>query len=159
MAGGELELTARPVAPLTLTAGLSYIDARFTRTNPGSTITPGSKFVETPEISATAVAEYEIALRGDRVLRLSADYSYRSRTHKDPGNTPELTQGGYGLANARLTFVPGRGSWQLAIYGTNLADKRYLSAAGASVLSSIGLVEGQFGRPREWGATLQAGLR
>jgi iron complex outermembrane receptor protein len=157
--GAELELTARPTTPLTLTAAFGYIDARYTETSPGSTITLASQFVETPKWSATATAEYAISLPGGSTLKAAADYTYKSTTYLDPGNTAQLTQGDLGLVNARLTFVPLHGSWQAAIFGTNLGNKVYLSSAGASVLSSLGLVEGQIGPPREWGATLQYSFR
>jgi iron complex outermembrane receptor protein len=153
--GAEFELTARPASPLTLGLALGYIDARYTETNPGSTITLSSQFVETPKWSATATAEYSIPLANGSSLKAAADYTYKSATYLDPGNTAQLTQGDVGLVNARLTFVPSHGAWQASIFGTNLGNKVYLSAAGASVLSTLGLVEGQIAPPREWGATVE----
>jgi len=58
----------------------------------------------------------------------------------------------YGLLSARLTYTPKQSFWDLSLFATNLADKKYLVSVGDS--NGVGVVYQLYGRPREFGATL-----
>jgi iron complex outermembrane receptor protein len=45
-------------------------------------------------------------------------------------------------------------SWKVALSGTNLTNKLYLQGA-LDFLESLGTLEGQYGRPREWAITVK----
>jgi iron complex outermembrane receptor protein len=56
-------------------------------------------------------------------------------------------------AHARIASADER--WQLILFGTNLADERYLTN-GLQAYGSFGTADGTFGPPREYGVTLRA---
>ena len=62
-------------------------------------------------------------------------------------------QGGYGLANARLTWESPNKDWSVAGWVTNIADKFYWD--GKLTLQVLGFEEGNPGAPRMWGFTLK----
>jgi len=153
IAGFELELHARPLEPLDLMAGIGYVDAKFTRLNPGVTVTLDTVFPKTPKWDLTFSAQYGVPLAERGTLTLRADYAYRSRYFNDVANTAGLAQGAFGLVNARIALEDRSKDWELALYGTNLTDARYITG-GVGGLSAIGFDEAQYGRPREWGLAL-----
>jgi len=150
--GLELELEARPVAQLRLNAAVGYLDAKYTRISPSAAatgLTLQHELIGSPEWTASAGVEYTFPVpeRGD--LSLRADYSYRAETHFQLLNEPSVAQPGYGLVNLRAAFTSAAGNWTLAAGLTNATDERYL-ASGVSVLDSLGVSVGWYGRPREW---------
>jgi iron complex outermembrane receptor protein len=74
-----------------------------------------------------------------------------SRIYNDVGNTPIVTEGGYYLVNARLSYTLPGNALTLSAFGTNLTDAVYIISGNAS--SGFGLAEAAYGRPREWGVS------
>jgi iron complex outermembrane receptor protein len=154
--GFELEALASPVEQLELSASVGYLDAEYSKVDPGTGITEDHKLIATPEWTATVGAEYTIPLGAPGLLRLRADYSYRSKTWFDVVNTAAVAQEGYGLLNLRATLESTDGHWTLSGGVTNVTDEAY-KAMGVGVLDSLGFASAVYGRPREW--FLQAGYR
>jgi len=154
--GAELELAARPVPGFDLTLGVGYTDAGYDRIAPGvSGITTASKLPKTPEWTGSIGAQYAFELaRGTLTLR--SDYSYRSRSETTPTNTAILAQPAFGLLSARIALASSDGTRELALFGTNLTNKLYLTN-GLEAVALFGQAEVNYGRPREWG--LSASLR
>lgn len=152
--GFELEGTAIVSDALRINASLGYIDAHYVRLDPGVVISINNQFVNTPKWNASLAAEYRLELGSDTELTFRGDYSYRSSVANDAENTPQLMQPGYGLLGAGLTIKKRDLGLSLTVYGRNLTDERYL-VTGWSEWNSLGFVEGVWGRPREWGATLR----
>lgn len=153
--GVEIELTAIPTTGLNFTASLGYLDARYTSLNPGATITLATSFVKAPEWTAGAALSYTFELSpgaGDLMLR--GDWTYRSHYFNEPTNSTIIDQDGFSLFNARIAWTSPAERFEVALFGTNLTDKRYI-ASGLSSATSFGLEEANFGRPREWGASLK----
>jgi iron complex outermembrane receptor protein len=129
--GIELELIARPARWFTANASLGYLDAKYTSIGQGLgptqilPITLASKFVKTPEFTATAGAEISHEFEKAGKLSLRGDVTMYSRIYEDVGNTALITEPGYVLANARLT-LPGN-SIQLSGFVTNLTNALYLA--------------------------------
>ncbi len=151
--GFELEGTAIPLDGWNVDFGLGYLDAAYTRLSPTVTgVTLGDRLVKTPKWSLTIGSDYTFGMAwGDLTLR--ADYSYRSKVENVAGNDPLLAQNGYGLFSANATIRPEGAFWSLVLFGTNLADERYI-ANGLSGLDSVGTADVTYGRPREFGARL-----
>jgi len=61
-------------------------------------------------------------------------------------------QDGYALINGRLTWASLSKSWELALWGRNLANKEYF-AGKLSLIGFFGREQGNPGPPREWGLT------
>ncbi|MBZ0171098.1 MAG: TonB-dependent receptor, partial [Phycisphaerales bacterium] len=153
MKGVELELHARPVERMDLMAGIGYIDAELTAVNPGVTATLDTVLPKTPKWDLNFSAQYRWPLAAFGNLTGRVDYAYRSEYYNDVANNAGLVQDGFGLVNVRLAFEDHSETWQIAVFGTNLSDERYITG-GVGGLAAIGLDEVQYGRPREWGVSL-----
>jgi len=155
--GLELELVARPVRWFNANASLGYLDAKYTSIGQGLgptqilPITLASKFVKAPKFTATAGAEVTHEFDSAGKLSLRGDLTMYSRTYQDVANTPLITEPGYVLANARLTYALPGNAIQLSAFVTNLTNSLYYVSGNAS--SAFGLAEVSYGRPREWGVS------
>jgi len=153
--GFEFETVMRPAHWLSFNGALGYIDARYTEVGEGLgptqilPITLRSQFVKTPRWTVTAGGDvsHDFADGSRAVLRI--DYSVYSRIYNDVANTPIITEPGYGLLNARLSYTLARPALTLSLFGTNLTNSLYLVSGNAS--GAFGLAEASYGRPREWG--------
>jgi iron complex outermembrane receptor protein len=155
--GIEIEFRAAPTAALRIDGAIGYLDAAYTEVGgTGLTlpITLNSHLIRTPDLTANLGADYTWSIGGgDLVLR--ADYSYTSRQFFDAENNPRISQGGYGLVNARLTYAPSDAAWSAAAFVTNLTDEVYLISGNAGSAAFGSITEGSYGRPREYGFTLR----
>jgi iron complex outermembrane receptor protein len=88
-------------------------------------------------------------------------YSYQSEVTattevvRDPitgVRTQPITQDGYGLVNANVTWRFDD-HWSLALQGSNLADKEYLTTG--YVIPALGVRTGFFGNPRQYSLTVK----
>ena len=64
---------------------------------------------------------------------------------------PGVYQPGYGLVNARLTYTPPKGNWEVALWGKNLADKEYFRNIAVSGVTGLAVP----GDPRTYGVALR----
>ncbi|MFC7048683.1 TonB-dependent receptor [Emcibacter nanhaiensis] len=151
--GFELEFTALPMENLTLMGGIGYLDAGYDSLDPGTLVTLDDMFVDTPEWSVNVAAEYTVPLGDTAELVFRGDYSYRSKFANDATNTPQLIQDGYGLLNGGITLDFVEKGLSVTAYGRNLTDEHYIMSGWADI-GSIGLIDGTWGRPREWGVTV-----
>ena len=100
-----------------------------------------------PEITYNAGTEYRFAI-GTATLRPRINYAYIGEQFTNLLYSPVTDRlAPRGLWSAQLTYE--RESWSLEAYGTNLADKEYVS--GQFVSAEM------YGAPREYGlrATFQ----
>lgn len=118
--GLELDWTYAPSANLLFTANYSYIDSEYT-----AGVLKGNTLNYAPENSYAASVKYDMDI-GDGNLAWFAMYVYQSDFFFDPGNT--LEEDGYGLLNAKLTYTPGGGAWDVSVSGDNLTDEDYAAA-------------------------------
>lgn len=98
----------------------------------------GNQQLRSPDFMTSLVAQYTQPI-GVGELRFHGEYSYQSDTHFDPSNAKVdgFYQPAYSLVNARITYTPPQGNWDLSIFGKNLADEEYfrniVSVSGAGV--------------------------
>ncbi|WP_374764110.1 TonB-dependent receptor [Yunchengibacter salinarum] len=157
--GVELEVSAVPLPDLSIDASVAYLADKYTELEPNVTIPEDAELPEAPSWNMNFGAQYTLHPTDTLGLTLRGDASYISTVEKDPINSPTLdvngnllSQPGYWLLDARLTLSPEDGPWQLAVFGSNLLDKKYLTN-GINV-DAFGFVEAYYGRPREWGLSL-----
>lgn len=155
--GAEFETVMRPAKWLTFNAGVGYLDAKYTSIGQGLgptqilPITLASHFVKAPEWTVTTGLDLSHEFSDGSEAGLRIDYTMYSRIYHDVANSPIITDDGYGLLNARLSYaLPGR-AITLAVFGTNLTDTLYLVSGNVS--GAFGLAEASYGRPREWGVS------
>jgi iron complex outermembrane receptor protein len=159
MKGGELEITALPATGLSFTLNAGFIDARFTSAiNTSGGLPPvnaGTPFVNVPRWSGAAFTQYTMPLAvTGYVLTANAAYSYRSRVFHDVTGVLDTSQAGYGLLDARISFGPRNGQWQLSAFGTNITNTHYITG-GADFGASLGWVAVIEAPPAEWGLDLR----
>jgi iron complex outermembrane receptor protein len=157
--GAELELTARPIKDLDLSAGAGYTDARYSRfTEPAAASLTGSpvnldgkaiSFV--PEFTANASARYRLPwwhlyVHGEiiGVGRYHLDDSY------DVSSGP-VNQDAYVLANAQFGYQ-GK-NFEIYFFARNIFDTHYYNNALNLAQSSLVL---QPGDPATYGVAASA---
>lgn len=151
--GFEGEAVFVPTDALTLTAAVGFADAKYTRVSPLAQVTAEDMFVNTPKWTISGSAQYRVDLASAGSLTARGDVSYKSRMAKDSVNTPELVQPAYATVDARITYETADETTELALFLTNLTNKKYL-LGGTAVTESFGFVTGTYSRPREWGVSL-----
>uniref|UniRef100_B0SXU3 TonB-dependent receptor n=1 Tax=Caulobacter sp. (strain K31) TaxID=366602 RepID=B0SXU3_CAUSK len=156
--GVELELQARPTANWSFNLGAGYMDAKYTKVGSGLAagqvlpITLATHFVKAPEWTANGGIEYSRELSVGGRLLARVDWTHYSTVYNDVANDPDLTQPAYDLFGARIAYTSANQLWQAALFGSNLSDERYKVSGNAS--SGFGLKEASYGRPREWGLSV-----
>jgi iron complex outermembrane receptor protein len=152
--GSDIELEATPLSGLVLALGAEFLHTELTRyTNAAGLDYTGNELVFAPKVSLNGRARYELPL-GPGTLSLQTDFNYQSRVFFETANDPILSQGGYGVWNARVGYAFGDGRYEGAVFARNLLDRDYLTSAFP--LSGLGFNEQMWGHPRTFGAELTA---
>jgi iron complex outermembrane receptor protein len=154
--GLEVEAAARISDRLRASLAYGHLDPRYIDVGTVPNLTPDSDFQRTPRHSLAASFDYTLPL-GSTSLTLHGDYSYRSHEQFQLQPSP-FDQGGYGLLAARLTFRGQGDRWSIALFGTNLADKRYRAAGRANGIVDVGSAQSIIGLPRQIGLEFKAGF-
>lgn len=152
--GFEVELTARPVNPLTLYFNVGYTDDDYTRIDPralGVDLT--DRLPVTPKWSLATGASYRVDLGTAGTLDLRGDLNYRSTVWYGATNAPLERQEGFALLNLRATYTDPSDRYTLSVFGTNVTDKRFFSNV-QDVRGALGVAFAQVSPPAEWGVEL-----
>ncbi|TGX55219.1 TonB-dependent receptor [Sphingomonas gei] len=134
--GAELELEAAPVGGLRLTGAVGILDTKYDElqvVNGGADLS-GARFVRAPKLTLNGSATYTIPLGGSGSVDLAADARYTSRqfyyiTPQDALNRYFLTQKGYTIANARISYTPANDRYTVSAFVNNVLDTEYLNHA------------------------------
>jgi len=132
--GAELEAAEHIGAGWSLQQSFGWTDARYQtflytpfQGGPPQDLSQNA-FAQTPRFQAAVGGSYLVATpAGDLLLR--ADYAWQDRIQFNVINDFN-SQGAYGTADARIELDGHTRSWQLALYGKNLTDKRYAYTGG-----------------------------
>ncbi len=125
--GGELELSARPVEPLSLSLGLGYNNAKITKTAPFSPQRIGEPVFYVPDWTASVSAAWTQRLAQAWTLITSMDYSYTGNRHSANNlvNVNGLFETRllphYELVDARIAL--DHYPWEFALVGKNLTNE------------------------------------
>lgn len=172
--GGELEIFALPTPWLSLSAGLSYVDADYdeflagacTRTPligtpdagapnyPNTCDNTGNRVPLTPEFSFYASAHVSQTFGNGMVGYGQLDVSYRDDTEAGNDNDPNKVIPSYTLVNLRLG-VAINDRYDVSVWAKNLFDDDYHGGSFNSVIRE-GTLTAYITEPRTWGATLRA---
>lgn len=171
--GFELELQLNPVEGMDVQLGIAHIDAdvknvpgitsdistpagNVTAILPGATVRP----VQTPKWNLNGLIRHEFSI-GDAALALQVDGQYRSEHVFGLLGTDALTEDGYFVGNATVTYIPqGDHDWQLQFFVKNFTDEEYkvqtFDLSGTLANGGLfGMVEQYYGLPRTWGVNLK----
>lgn len=84
----------------------------------------------TPKVTASLSPEYKWRMGSSGDVNFRVDYSYRDgmfgEPTADPGRFTRIKS--RSLTNFNITYTPEAGDWNVALYGTNIFDKRYDNA-------------------------------
>ncbi|MCK9504637.1 MAG: TonB-dependent receptor [Porticoccaceae bacterium] len=109
----------------------------------------GETLLRAPKVAAFLSANYDFVV-GEGTMPLVISYSYKGSYDFDFSlhpTTEALQNDGYGILNARLSYVPPSESWTISVWGNNLTDKEYFQDV---VAAGVGL-RGSYGAPRTYG--------
>jgi iron complex outermembrane receptor protein len=166
--GGEFEFSYLPVDGLLLRAGVGLTfaeydelflldrDATDDASLPDGTIVEvyddatSNAFPYTPKVNFSVGAMYSWAATEQFEITPSVDFAWRSKVYFDVANTPELSQDGYGLLNARLSIRHRGWNTELALWGKNLTDELYRTGG----FSLQNYASRYYGISRTFGVTL-----
>jgi iron complex outermembrane receptor protein len=156
--GGELEVTAVPASGFNVTVGLGHIENKFVEIDPAlvasDVLRYSAKLPKTPKWTFNVGVQYDVPVMDLGTLTMRGDYSYRTRVFNDFVNDVSTSQGGLGLVNARLLFIPANRRWEFAFAGQNLADNVYITN-GAAYYKSLGFNVVAYGAPRTMTASVK----
>ncbi len=150
--GVDLNLEAALTSQLHLTAGATWLNARFSSfptAVSGSTIfnAAGKQTALAPDFSLNLGANYTIPLGGESELRLSANYSHKSSYVFEPDNV--LRQPAYDVVNASIEYRMNEHA-ALEFYMRNIGDELY----NVQMTTSVGQTA-LAGAPRQYGANFK----
>lgn len=157
--GMEVELLWAPTERFSLQANGAWLDARITDSDLMiaswmGTFTPleGHKRRMAPDYSYSLIGRYTMPLGESLESTLQLDYNWRDDLGGDGASVIESTmlseQDAYGLLGARLSLSPVGGSWEVALWGHNLADEEYVVNVTNDNVASWMRIPGQ---PRSYG--------
>jgi len=166
--GADLELAVVPIDNLRLGVTGGYIDSLWNKRAQGEqTIAGGTQYIDLhgqptgePALRTVLTVDYRHGLGDYGQTRFHLDHSYTSAerqndaTRFEDGQMSQLvdlsTVPGYhqshNLTNARLTWVDPRDTWEVALYGQNLFDHRYVTDPGGL---AVFLLQSPVARPQE----------
>lgn len=125
--GLELEVAARPVDGLDLSATLAYVNAELTEDQPSqnaeTAARDGDRFPNAPEWSASLSAQYLWPVRHGWEGFLRGDLAYigSSDTQFNPDNPINNSKSAYTLVDVRLGVR--RQAWEVILFAENLFDE------------------------------------
>jgi iron complex outermembrane receptor protein len=160
--GAEVEFRALPIPALDLRVGLGFTSASYdefddVRPGAGAVLMPVDRssedFFNTPSFTGTFSAAYTFydLPTGDLTARLN--WYHQNAVNFSP-QSDLLKQAKYGLLSGQLTMMLKDGKTEIAVFGENLLNRRYVS-------SGIGFEDGflagfaYFGPPRMYGVEIR----
>lgn len=152
--GVEVDLTARPVRGLELTASGTVFKAKWLKAQPAMNGAPaaGTQFTNTPTFTLNGSASYRWEIGGGKEIEIRADAQHRGK-YAFVDYRPLYNQyrpEAFTLVNAAIT-LSNADKWNVSLYGRNLFDKRaVLTTAGDNVQFDQELIA----QPRTFGVQL-----
>ena len=146
--GFEIEAQAIVSSVIRLNASVGYIDAHFTKVDPTSVVNLSSDLPRVPAWTAHFGPELRFGL-GDGLIKLRADYFYRSRFANDAENTPELYTRAVSTVDLAATYEAPGDTWSITAGGRNVFNERYV-LNGTNQLAAVGFLTANYNRPAEW---------
>jgi iron complex outermembrane recepter protein len=158
--GADLEAHAKVTPDLDLRASLGWLDTKYTELFLHFADRSGNKLIMAPDFSAMLAVDWRAARFAIGDLHIAVDGNYYTKQFFDALNTERISQGNYGIYNARISLLAtGDNHLSAAIWGKNLGDKQYLSYGLAQRNiqdGGLGFDYTLAGEPRTYGLELTA---
>lgn len=160
--GVDFDLGWQVTPGLTLSAGVSFLDANYRRFADAAAFAPtgtgnlqittdlsGGRLLRAPKFSGNFSANYEVEVGAGRIGAYGLLY-HSSAYGMEPSN--RLRQRAYTTVDGELSFAPnGLDGVRFVLWGKNLGDKAYLSSTLASTLGDVA----SYASPRTFGARVE----
>lgn len=154
--GAELQILARPIDGLRISAGGTYVDSEVRRDPPNAidqfgiaTSFVGEPFPNTPKWQFTGDIEYRKPVAGMGNAYIGAGVTSRSNSQAAFGESPEFAIRHYALLDLRAGLDLDNGV-TLQVWGRNVTDKFYVN----NVSHLIDVVARTTGMPATYGVTV-----
>jgi iron complex outermembrane receptor protein len=126
--GMEAELTVRPTSRFDAFLGLSLLHSEYKNfADLAGNDYSGNKLVNAPDTAITAGMTYTQPLGSSGSLAALVYGSYQSQIYFTPANDRLYSQGSVTLLNARLSWTPANDAFEVALWGKNLTDERWVN--------------------------------
>jgi len=143
----SLEWEAFPGFTLEGGLGLLWTELGAFDTTAGP-VPAGNDLPNAPGVSFTGRAIYEWSLGSGLTARMQAGAQFTQGTFKDALNDPVIASDDHWTFDARAAIGSDSGNWELAIWGQNLTDERYVEQG---LNSGLGAGNRTFNAPRTYG--------
>ncbi len=158
--GGEVEVHARPLSSLDVRASLGLLSTKYQELYLHFADRSGNKLIMAPAVSAGGAVDWRAVRLASGDLHLSADANYYAKQYFDALNSDRISQGGYGVANARMSFTAnGAHHYAVAVWAKNLFNREYLAYGLAQrnpADGGLGFDYTLVGEPRTFGVEFTA---
>jgi iron complex outermembrane recepter protein len=117
------------LAGLTLQSGVGLLRSELGSFEgpTGEPVASGNRLANAPELTFNGLARYEFPLLAtNRLGALQVDAHYSDDTFKEATNDPLIASDAYWIFNARAALMPAARNWEIAVWGRNLGDERYV---------------------------------
>ena len=154
--GVEVEFSAYPTDNFNFSGSIGYVDAVFTETSTETGVTKGDKITNTPEFTASLLAQYLFPVADEYQGYIQASYQYTDEI-LDP-TTSRGTPVRPSFSTVDLRFGVQHENWEIVLFVDNLTDVRgrlFESIQQApNTLPFLADIVGVI-RPRTFGVTLR----
>ncbi|HWU81188.1 MAG TPA: TonB-dependent receptor [Caulobacter sp.] len=151
--GGEAEITARPIQPLTLTAGVSLLHAKYGEYFSEGQDFTGNRLPQSPKVMFNVAATYVAPLANGAAIVANVDANYSSKVYFDNSNAERLSQDAAWIAGAQVSWRSPDQKIEVGAFARNVFDKTYV--VSISNIDSLGEDLLSMNRPRSIGAFLR----
>ncbi len=150
--GAEIELVANPSEGWEFLLGVSIQDAMQKSVSFGP-VTRDRPMPNSPDLTFNGMGRYEwSAFNG--AMAAQVDFNYIDERILNGIDHPGLFDDSYTIANARLGYVTGDGTWDASVWVKNFTDEDYVPGL-FDITTFTGAIIDAPGAPRWFGATLR----
>lgn len=126
--GLEAELTFKPTAQFEAFLSASALDSEYQDFADGlGNDYSGNTLINAPEFSLSAGLSWTQPMGDAGSLRAAASGSYQSKIYLTPANDEAYSESSVTMLDARLAWTPPGGQWEVALWGKNLTDERWVN--------------------------------
>ncbi len=105
-----------------------------------------------PELTGAIRGNFDFPAFGG-LITASVGYTYRDESVLTNEGVDPIVQPAFGLADAWISWLSGNAKWRFGISGKNLLDEEYLT--NGYNIPALGILQGSYGMPRTFIATLE----
>lgn len=152
VSGFEGEFTAVPIDGMNLSLGIGYLDATYENyISEVSGDLSGNRLPGAPEWNINFSGQQDFKIADKWVLTPRVEYVFVDQRYFDSNQSEAISSGGsHELLNARLSFAPEAGGWEVALWAKNIGDKQYVVDA-ADLTATFGFIPTYYGPRESWG--------